>query len=224
VDQYLIITAAGSGTRMKNSVPKQFLKIGEKPIVMHTIQKFYNTNTAFQIILVLSKDQTKFWKNLCKKYNFNIPHVIAYGGSERFYSIKNALEKVPNNSMVMIHDAVRPLISSKLINRIMDIGKYHDATIPVLPIKDSIRKIENELLSISVNRSGLFSVQTPQYFKSELIKSAYKQKFKSTYTDDASVFESLQKNIFCVEGDELNIKLTTKKDLKIIETFLYKDL
>jgi len=223
VDQYVVIAAGGSGTRMKKNVPKQFLTIEHKPIVMHTIEKFYTTNKNFQIILVLPKQQKKYWSDLCQEHKFTVPHIIVNGGSERFFSIKNALKKVPNNSMVMIHDAVRPLISSELIHKIINLGKHHDAIIPVIPIKDSIRRIKNEKNSESINRNNLFSVQTPQYFKSKLIKSAYNQKFKSFFTDDASVFEHNQGKVFCVDGDEINIKITTKEDLKIVKVFLFEE-
>jgi 2-C-methyl-D-erythritol 4-phosphate cytidylyltransferase len=211
-----IIVAGGKGVRMNSDIPKQFLLLNSTPVLMHTISKFSHLD---EVILVVPKTQKEYWNSLCKTHNFNIPHTIVEGGKTRFHSVKNGLEKVDNNSTVAIHDGVRPLISSKLINSLITETKNGVGGIPILPVKDSIRKVEGEN-SIHIDKSNLFKVQTPQCFLITDIKEAYTQSFSDTFTDDASVFESNGGRITTLLGEEKNLKITTKEDLKIAELFI----
>ena len=201
---------------MNSDIPKQFILLNSTPVLMHTISKFSHLD---EVILVVPKTQKEYWNSLCKTHNFNIPHTIVEGGKTRFHSVKNGLEKVDNNSTVAIHDGVRPLISSKLINSLITETKNGVGGIPILPVKDSIRKVEGEN-SIHIDKSNLFKVQTPQCFLSTDIKEAYTQSFSDTFTDDASVFESNGGRITTLLGEEKNLKITTKEDLKIAELFI----
>ena len=201
---------------MNSDIPKQFILLNSTPVLMHTISKFSHLD---EVILVVPKTQKEYWNSLCKTHNFNIPHTIVEGGKTRFHSVKNGLEKVDNNSTVAIHDGVRPLISSKLINSLITETKNGVGGIPILPIKDSIRKVEGKN-SIHIDKSNLFKVQTPQCFLSTDIKEAYTQSFSDTFTDDASVFESNGGRITTLLGEEKNLKITTKEDLKIAELFI----
>jgi 2-C-methyl-D-erythritol 4-phosphate cytidylyltransferase len=216
VRKVAIIVAGGKGVRMNSDIPKQFLLLNSTPVLMHTISKFSHLE---EVILVVPKTQKEYWNSLCKTHNFNIPHTIVEAGKTRFHSVKNGLEKVDNNSIVAIHDGVRPLISSKLINSLITETKNGVGGIPILPVKDSIRKVEGEN-SIHIDKSNLFKVQTPQCFLSTDIKKAYTQSFSDNFTDDASVFESNGGRITTLLGEEKNLKITTKEDLKIAELFI----
>ena len=216
MNKVAIIVAGGQGIRMNSDIPKQFLLINSTPVLMHTISKFSHLD---QVILVVPKTQKEYWNSLCKTHNFNIPHTIVEGGKTRFHSVKNGLEKVDNNSIVAIHDAVRPLISIELINSLITETIKGVAVIPIIPVKDSIRKVEGEN-SIHINRSNLYKVQTPQCFLSDEIKEAYAQEYSEKFTDDASVLESNGGKIVTILGEEKNLKITTDEDFKIVELFL----
>ena len=210
-----IIVAGGKGIRMNAKIPKQFLMLNQSPILMHTLKKFDHFK---KIILVLPESQINYWKNLCKKHEFTIPHTIIIGGKTRFQSVQNALMKIDNESVVAIHDGVRPLVSKKLIDKLISKAKNGVGTIPVILIKDSVRKIKSDGISSFVNRTDLYKVQTPQCFISKEIKNAYSQKFKQEFTDDSVVFESNGGEINALIGEEKNIKITTKNDLKIAKS------
>ena len=201
---------------MNSNIPKQFILLNSTPVLMHTISKFSHLD---EVILVVPKTQKEYWNTLCKTHNFNIPHTIVEGGKTRFHSVKNGLEKVNNNSIVAIHDAVRPLISIKLINSLITETKNGVGVIPIIPFKDSIRKVEGEN-SIHIDRSNFYKVQTPQCFLSDEIKEAYDQEYSEKFTDDASVLESNYGKIVTILGEEKNLKLTTEEDFKIAELFL----
>jgi len=211
-----IIVAGGKGVRMKSEIPKQFLLLNELPILMHTLKQFSHFE---EIVLVLPHSQFEFWKELCKTYNFTQQHTLVEGGKTRFHSVKNGLEKVQDNSIVAIHDGVRPLISTALINNLVEKTKSGIGVIPVVPVKDSIRKVEGEN-STHIDRSNLYKVQTPQCFLSSDIKNAYTQDFSDTFTDDASVFEANGGKITTLLGEERNLKITTEENLKIAEIWI----
>jgi 2-C-methyl-D-erythritol 4-phosphate cytidylyltransferase len=173
---------------MGAGIPKQFILLGGKPILMRTIEAFYNFDNTINIILTLPKTEISEWQNLCKKYSFNIKCEIVEGGKERFYSVKNALECVPNDSFTAIQDGVRPFTSRETIERCFNAAELHGNAIPVLPIEESVRIVENEQNSI-INRAKIRIVQTPQVFNSNLIKRAYQTDFSPEFTDDASVLE-----------------------------------
>jgi len=206
-----LIVAGGKGERMNADIPKQFLLLNGTPILMHTLKQFSHFK---EIVLVLPSSQFKYWQELCNTYNFRQKHTLVAGGITRFHSVKNGLEKIADNTIVAIHDGVRPLISTSLINDLVSETKSGIGVIPIIPIKDSIRKVEGEN-SVHVDRSNLFGVQTPQCFLSTDIQKAYTQDFSNTFTDDASVFEANGGKINTLLGEEKNLKITTQEDLNI---------
>ncbi|MBT6650305.1 2-C-methyl-D-erythritol 4-phosphate cytidylyltransferase [bacterium] len=208
-----LIVAGGKGERMNADIPKQFLLLNNLPILMHTIKQFSHFE---EIVLVLPKSQFDYWNGLCKNNNFNQIHILVEGGETRFHSVKNGLDKIDNTSVVAIHDGVRPLISTALINNLVGETKSGRGVIPIIPVKNSIRKIEGEN-SVHIDRSNLYKVQTPQCFLSADIKEAYTQDFSGTFTDDASVFEANGGKINTLLGEEKNLKITTQEDLNIAE-------
>ena len=206
-----LIVAGGKGERMNVDTPKQFLLLNGIPILMHTLKQFSHFE---QIILVLPRFQIEYWQELCYTYNFKQKHTLVAGGVTRFHSVKNGLDRIADNTITAIHDGVRPLVSISLINDLITETKSKIGVIPIVPIKDSIRKIEGEN-SFPVDRSNLYKIQTPQCFVSTDIKKAYTQDFSDTFTDDASVFEGNGGRIKTILGEEKNIKITTKEDLNI---------
>lgn len=214
-----IIVAGGKGERMQADIPKQFIEIQGKPILMHTLQAFWGYDASIQLILVLPSVQIEFWKTLCNKHGFDLPHQIIEGGQTRFHSVKNGLKAAKKNGLVAVHDGVRPLVSMETIARCFDAAEKLGTAIPVVDLIDSIRKI-TESGSQSVDRSAYKLVQTPQVFDSELLKKAYEEDFSPLFTDDASVVEAMGTKIELVEGNRENIKITTVFDLKIAEAVL----
>ncbi len=215
----VIIVAGGSGRRMGGKLPKQFMTIGGKPILMHTIQRFAEVLKNPQIILVLPSSHIEYWKELCKEYGFNQPHTICEGGETRFDSVKQGLEHIGNASLVAIHDGVRPLVSSDLIQRSIADAKVFGAVIPVVTPIDSLRQIDEEGNHI-IDRSKLRIVQTPQVFHAKVIRKAYEQPYSKTFTDDASVVEASGHDICLCEGDYANLKITTPIDIITAEALL----
>tara|TARA_B100000927_G_C16474278_1_gene472787 strand:+ start:553 stop:1206 length:654 start_codon:yes stop_codon:yes gene_type:complete len=214
--QVALIVAGGSGTRMKTKTPKQFLLLDGIPVLMHTLKQFASFN---QIILVLPKKEIENWRFLCEQFKFNLKHTVVIGGLSRFSSVNKGLKMITENSIVAIHDGVRPLISKKLISRLIKKVKKGYGIIPVLPVKDSIRTITFDKTK-NIKRENLYIVQTPQCFLSNEVKNAYKTTYKLCFTDDASVFEKNNGKILCVDGEEKNIKITTKDDLKIASVLM----
>lgn len=216
-----IIVAGGKGERMNATIPKQFLEIKDKPILMRTLECFYNFDKSMRLILVLPELQVNFWNGLCKKYAFTINHEIVFGGTTRFNSVKNGLEVIKTPSIIAIHDGVRPLVSHETIARCFNSAKEYGSAIPVIDLVDSIREV-SETENKSVDRSSYKLVQTPQVFDGDLLLKAYEQEFSPLFTDDASVVENLGNNIHLVEGNRENIKITTEFDLKIADLFCLK--
>jgi len=211
-----LIVAGGKGERMNASTPKQFLLLKGIPILMHTLNQFSHLE---EIILVLPSTQFDYWHSLCNTYNFTLKYTLVAGGEARFHSVKNGLEKVDDESIVAIHDGVRPLVSTSLINSLISQTKDGFGVIPIVPVKDSIRKVDGEN-STYIDKSKLYKVQTPQCFFSADIKNAYAQEFSENFTDDASVFESNGGKITAILGEERNLKITTEEDLKITEVLV----
>lgn len=211
--------AGGKGLRMNAPLPKQFIEIAGKPVIMHTIEAFYNFNPEIRLIVVLPANQIEYWDHLCKKHAFGIEHKIAHGGETRFHSVKNGLELVTLPSVVAVHDAVRPLVSPDTIARCFSQAEVSGAAIPVVELVDSIREISGKE-SKSVNRNNYRMVQTPQVFDGELLLKAYEKGFSPLFTDDASVVESAGERIYLVEGNRENIKITTQMDLIFAEILL----
>lgn len=211
-----LIVAGGKGERMNADIPKQFLLLNGTPILMHTLKQFSQFE---EIVLVLPHSQFDYWRELCSNYNFTQKHTLVAGGTTRFYSVKNGLEKIEENSVIAIHDGVRPLISKKLIDSLITKTKNGVGVIPIVPVKDSIRKVKGEN-SVHLDRSNLYKIQTPQCFLSTDIKEAYTQEFSDTFTDDASVFEANGGKINTLLGEEKNLKITTREDLTIANEFI----
>jgi len=217
--KYVIIVAGGFGTRMNNSVPKQFLLLAGKPVLFHTINAFFSYNNEISIILVLPSSQISKWKELCDENHLTIPHNIVEGGKTRFHSVKNGLKSIEEAGLIAIHDGVRPLVSNETISRVYNTAEKLGTAIPVLSVNDSIREISNKT-NKSVNRNNLKIVQTPQCFKSEIINKAYQQSYNEMFTDDATVVEKTGEEIFLVDGNNENIKITTAIDLLIAENLI----
>lgn len=216
----VIIVAGGKGLRMGNDLPKQFIPIGGKPVLMRTIEAFYRFDRHINIILVLPVSHQDYWKSLCEEYNFSIEHVIANGGETRFHSVKNGLDLV-TNGLVAVQDGVRPFGSVEMIKRCFDAAEEeYPAVIPVIDSTDSLREVVDEDKSRIVDRSKIRLVQTPQVFDVNVLKKAYQTDFKETFTDDASVVEAMGVDVHLVKGEVTNIKITTPLDLKIGELII----
>lgn len=213
---YAIIVAGGKGLRMGGEVPKQFLPINGKPILMHTIEAFRKALDGIEIILVLPADQHEYWQKLCQDYNFCSPELIAKGGETRFHSVKNGLAFLPDDedAVVGIHDGVRPFVSKETIQRCYAAAAGGRAVVPVVPVVETIRQILPDGKSITRPRDEYRLVQTPQTFPLVMLKKAYEQPYSETFTDDASVVEAMGEEILMVEGNRENIKITTPSDLK----------
>ncbi|MBO7470428.1 MAG: 2-C-methyl-D-erythritol 4-phosphate cytidylyltransferase [Bacteroidaceae bacterium] len=215
---FAIIVAGGKGLRMGGDVPKQFLPIGGKPVLMHTIEAFREALDNVQIVLVLPAEQHDYWQKLCKDYSFCSPDLIATGGETRFHSVKNGLALLPEDdeAVVGVHDGVRPFVSRDTIQRCFSAASEGKAVVPVVPVVETLRQILPDGSSITRPRNEYRLVQTPQTFPLTLLKQAYEQPYSETFTDDASVVEAMGKEITMVEGNRENIKLTTPADLKFL--------
>ena len=219
-NKFAVIVAGGSGKRMKSELPKQFIKLADQPVLMHTLRVFYEFDRELEIIIVLHADYFDLWKSICKKHSCSVPHRVIKGGETRFCSVKNGLEAIDyDNGLVAIHDAVRPLVNKQTIKRCFDSALKYGNALPVISPNESVR-ITVAGGNKPLDRENIFMVQTPQVFSISRIKEAYKQKYKPEFTDDAIVFETLGENINIVKGDVLNIKLTTTIDMEFAETVL----
>ncbi|MDR0558951.1 MAG: 2-C-methyl-D-erythritol 4-phosphate cytidylyltransferase [Prevotellaceae bacterium] len=216
----VIIVAGGRGRRMGRDIPKQFLILDGIPVIMHTLQRFYQYDNCMKIILVLPANEIFTWKNLCVEHKFTIPHQTVEGGEERFHSVKNALKLTGENEIVAIHDGVRPLVSGKTIARCFEMAEKTGAAVPVVEITESLRYFESPDRSVSVNRKNYMTVQTPQVFKSEILVAAYAQAYSENFTDDASVVEKSGHLITTVEGNRENIKITNPVDMEIAKILI----
>lgn len=204
---------------MEAEIPKQFLTIAGKPVLMHTLEKISGYSKDISIILVLPLPFIDFWKSLCNRYDFHTEHKLVEGGDTRFQSVKNGLRHINPDSLVAIHDGVRPLVSNVTIHNVFAKAEKEGNAIPTIKVNDTIRKIEDDK-NIPVNRREYRIIQTPQCFQSKLILKAYEQEYRDSFTDDASVVEALGVEINLVEGNYENIKITRPVDLKFAEAFL----
>ena len=219
---YAIIVAGGKGLRMGGEIPKQFIPVARKPILMHTLEKFqrYGESLAgaegMEIILVLPKEQQEYWAELCGKYSFKVSHTVVNGGETRFHSVQNGLKAIPDNAegIVGIHDGVRPFVSLDVIKRCYEEARVKKAVIPVMPVTDTLRDVTQ---GKNVYRENYKIVQTPQTFDIQLLKKANQQPYSEAFTDDASVVEGIGQKVTMVEGNRENIKITTPFDLKIAD-------
>ena len=218
---YIIIVAGGKGLRMGSDIPKQFLPIGGKPVLMRTLERFRAYSSALQIILVLPEAQQDYWRKLCEEYHFEVDYQLANGGQTRFHSVQNGLALVPDDAegVVGVHDGVRPFPSIEVIRNCYETARTAKAVIPVIPVVETVRHLEGDK-SVTVPRGDYRLVQTPQTFDIQLLKSANRQPYNDGFTDDASVVESYGHAITLVEGNRENIKITTPYDLKIAEVLI----
>lgn len=219
---YIIIVAGGKGLRMGGDIPKQFMKIGGEPVLMHTLRRFREYSEKLNIILVLPHDQQGYWQQLCQQHHFDVEHQVVDGGETRFDSSKNGLSAIPDDAegVVGIHDGVRPFVSVEVIDRCFETARDEYACIPVLPMTDTLRYIDPHSGGKNVMRSDYRIVQTPQAFDIALLKQAFNRPYQESFTDDASVVEALGCQVQMVEGNRENIKITTPFDLAVAETLM----
>ncbi|MGZ5244175.1 MAG: 2-C-methyl-D-erythritol 4-phosphate cytidylyltransferase [Bacteroidia bacterium] len=209
--KYAIIVAGGSGTRLGSNLPKQFMPLGLQPLLLFSLQAFHHCGA--EIILVLPEIHIATWQKILQEKQINIPHKIVAGGKERFHSVKNALDSIKTaDGVVAIHDAARPFVSTILITSIFEQADIFGGAVPLLPVKESIRKKTGGNTYRSEDRSLYFTVQTPQAFNLNLLKEAYLQVYSPLFTDDASVFEKAGFTVGFVPGEEHNFKITTPQD------------
>ena len=214
--KHIIIVAGGKGLRMGGDIPKQFLPVCGKPVLMRTMEAFHTYDSAIHVILVLPVSQQAYWKELCQEYQFSLSHDIANGGDTRFHSVMNGLAMVEGNGLVGVHDGVRPFVSQEVIARCYEEAEACKAVIPVIDVVETVRHLTEEG-SETVPRDRYKLVQTPQVFEVELLRRAYQQTYTDLFTDDASVVEALGEKVYLVKGNRENIKLTTPFDMKMAE-------
>ena len=217
--EYALVVAGGKGTRIKSKVPKQFLELNGKPVLLHTLEAFYRYSEKINVILVLPQDDFETWKSICEKYKFTKNIILQKGGESRFQSVKNGLSKIEGDGLVAIHDGVRPLVSEDIIGASFRLAAVHQSAVAAVRLKESIR-MTNQDNTKAVDRSRFRLIQTPQTFHVSLIKKAYEIKEDPSLTDDASVAERSGHIISLFEGSYENIKITTPEDLVIAEALL----
>jgi 2-C-methyl-D-erythritol 4-phosphate cytidylyltransferase len=218
--EYIIIVAGGSGKRIKGDIPKQFIEVNGKPLIIYTIEKFFAYNPVIQMCIVVHKDYLQHMNDLIKKYFADKTIVTTIGGDTRFHSVKKGLELIGSSGEVIgIHDAARPMVSVDTIKRCYETAAQKGNAIPVVNMNESLRVIENNS-NKAVNRSNYKVVQTPQCFNAALIKKAFEQEYSNLFTDDASVLEKIGEKIFLTDGNTENIKITHDTDLILAQHLL----
>lgn len=221
--KFVIIMAAGNGTRMGARMPKQFLELGGKAILQRTVEVFLRACEGISIVTVLPKEHIDYWKTYCLEHNFVCPQILVAGGITRFHSVRNALAKIPEGALVAIHDGVRPLVTEGLVKELFSKAESCPAVIPVVPCVDTMKVLEEKdgvlkpVAGAKADRSVLFGAQTPQIFHSEIIKNAYSMAYDTSFTDDASVLEKAGGEMTYLPGERLNIKITTTEDLVLAQ-------
>lgn len=218
--RYAIIVAGGKGLRMGGELPKQFIPIEGRPVLMRTLDTFHACDESIQIILVLPRDHQDYWRELCAQYQFAVPHRIADGGATRFHSVQSGLSLVDApEALVAVHDGVRPFVSHEVISRCYAEAEARGAVVPVIPVVETVRQLTGRG-SVTVDRNAYQLVQTPQTFRATLLRRAYEQPYTDAFTDDASVVEALGEAVTLVDGNRENIKLTTPFDLIVAKALV----
>ncbi len=217
--EYALIVAGGKGTRINSKLPKQFIALNGKPILLHTIEAFFTYSEKISVVLVLPEDDFGIWESISKEFNFKKPITIQKGGETRFQSVKNGLDKIDGEGLVAIHDGVRPLVSVDLIGASFRLAAVHGSAVAAVRLKESIRVTDQDTTK-AVDRSKFRLIQTPQTFNLQLIKKSYKIKEDPSLTDDASVAEKSGHKISLFEGSYQNIKITTTEDLIVAEALM----
>ena len=222
--RYAVIVAGGKGLRMGGDVPKQFLPIGGKPVLMRTIDAFVKAVPEVSVILVLPASQQQYWHDLCAQYSFSVPLAVANGGETRFHSVRNGLALIPEGEegTVAVHDGVRPFVSPEVITRCYEESERSGSAVPVVPVVETLRHLRQGG-SVTVPRDEYRLVQTPQTFGLDMLRKAYSQGYRPCFTDDASVVEALGVKVSLVDGNRENIKLTTPSDIAYAE-YLASDM
>lgn len=219
--KYIIVVAGGKGLRMGGDIPKQFLPIKGKPVLMRTLEAFHAYDEQMELILVLPVDHQSYWKSLCEEYQFTLPYRLANGGETRFHSVQNGLALVEDESGVVgVHDGVRPFVAPSVIDACYTRAASGKAVVPVIDVVETVRHLVGEDESETVPRGDYKLVQTPQVFPVAMLKKAYQQPYTSHFTDDASVVEVMGEKVSLVSGNRENIKLTTPFDLKVAEALI----
>lgn len=221
--EYALIVAGGKGTRIKSKLPKQFIEILGKPILLYTLEAFYRYSENINIILVLPEDDFGLWSELCQKFHFNHKIILEKGGETRFQSVRNGLNRIEGEGLVAIHDGVRPLVNEDIIGASFRLAAVHKTAVAAVRLKESIRMTDQDNTK-AMDRSRFRLIQTPQTFDVSLIKKAYQMKEELSLTDDASVAERAGHVISLFEGSYANIKVTTPEDLVIAEALLKQRL
>jgi len=216
---YALIVGGGTGNRMQSNIPKQFMLLKGRPVLMHTIEAFHSSGFAPEIIVVLNVEFQPYWEKLCEEHNFTIPHQVVSGGEHRFHSVKNGLRHVNGCAIIAIHDAVRPCISHQVIDAAFIHAENLGNAVVAVKSKDSIRQ-NTKTGTVGLKREDIFLVQTPQVFRSEILNKAYEQEYRSEFTDDASVVEQSGVKIELIEGDTRNIKITYADDFLVATVFM----
>ncbi len=217
--KYAIIVAGGSGTRMGSAVPKQFLLLNGVPVLIHTLQAFHDSSGHPELIVVLPDTHHEYWQQLCVQHNFELPYQLVSGGPTRFHSVKNGLKLVPADALVAVHDAVRPLVSTAIIDEAYLHASRQGAVVVAVKSRDSIRQVQG-VHTKALLRDEIYLVQTPQTFRSSLLKQAYESAYHESFTDDASVVEHAGQSVLVVEGSYQNFKITFPEDIAIAELLL----
>ena len=223
----LILVAGGHGTRMGSQTPKQFLPLSGKAVLQWSMERFIAASPGIGVVTVLPEEHFATWNNYCSSRNFHYPQILVPGGFTRFHSVRAALERVPDGAIVAVHDGVRPLVSENLLARMFERMETERALIPVLPSTDTLKLLDREretgrLVQApeALDRSRVYAAQTPQMFRSEDLKAAYRQPYDTLFTDDASVAQGLNIPLSFIEGERFNLKITTKEDLILAEAIL----
>ncbi|MCB0696116.1 MAG: 2-C-methyl-D-erythritol 4-phosphate cytidylyltransferase [Chitinophagaceae bacterium] len=219
MDKYAVIVAGGKGVRMGNALPKQFLPLAGKPVLYYTIKAFADAYEDMKLILVLPADQLSYTQMVLQAFPERIDIAIVTGGLTRFHSVQNGLKEVPADSVVFVHDGVRPMVSPALIKACYEQAVTKGSAIPAIPVSDSMRQVEGDK-SKPVDRQYMRSIQTPQTFLSEMLLPAFEQEYSEAFTDEATVVESYGKQVYLINGERSNIKLTTPEDMLYAELML----
>lgn len=219
MDKYAVIVAGGKGQRMGNAIPKQFLPLAGKPVLYHTIKAFTDAFEDIKLVLVLPQDQLSYAQMVLQAFPERIDMAIVTGGETRFHSVQNGLKAVSGNSVIFVHDGVRPLVSAELIQRCYAQAVEQGSAIPAIVVADSMRIVEGDNTR-PVDRQNMRSIQTPQTFRADILLPAFEQGYKEEFTDEATVVEAYGEDVYLIEGEKGNIKLTTPEDMLIAETIL----
>ncbi len=219
MEKFAVLVAGGKGLRMGTALPKQFLPLNGQPVLYHTVKAFLDAYADIHLILVLPAEQLSFAQMVLQCFPERIDMTIVAGGETRYHSVQNGLKAVRGNSIVFVHDGVRPLASAALIQRCYEQAVEKGSAIPAIAVSDSIRTVEGDT-SKPINREQLRSIQTPQTFRSEIILPAFAQTYNAAFTDEATVVEAAGTDIFLIEGEKSNIKVTTPEDMILAEALL----